>query len=67
MLFGGIYWRNKKKKKRLRTRSVDSQEDRMKGKWEASGATEHSKDMVGLIGCSQKQLQKNWPTYTNVE
>ena len=30
-------------KKRVLTRSIEHQEDRMAGKWEASGATEHSK------------------------
>ena len=29
------------------TRSIEHQEDSMAGKWEASGATEHSKDCHG--------------------
>ena len=32
------------KKKRVLTRSIEHQEDSMAGKWDASGATEHSKD-----------------------
>ena len=38
---GGIDWRNKKS---VLTRSIEHQENSMAGKWEASGATEHSKD-----------------------
>ena len=34
-------------KKRIPTRSIEHQEDSMTGKWEASGATEHSKDCHG--------------------
>ena len=54
-------------KKRVLTRSIEHQEDSMAGKWEASGATEHSKNVMGgLISCTQKHLQ-NCPTYTNVK
>ena len=42
--WGQIHWRNKK---RVFTRSIEHQEDSMTGKWEASGATEHSKDCHG--------------------
>ena len=41
-------------KKRVLNRSIEHQEDTVTEKWEASGATEHSK---GLIGCTQKRLQ----------
>ena len=34
-------------KKRVLTRSIEHQEDSMAGKWEASGATEHSKECHG--------------------
>ena len=34
-------------KKRVLTQSIEHQEDSMTGKWEASGATEHSKDCHG--------------------
>ena len=34
-------------KKRVLTRSIEHQEDSMTGKWEASGATEHSRDCHG--------------------
>ena len=34
-------------KKRVLTQSIEHQEDSMKEKWEASGATEHSKDCHG--------------------
>ena len=34
-------------KKRVFTQSIEPQEDSMTGKWEASGATEHSKDCHG--------------------
>ena len=34
-------------KRRVLTRSIENQEDSMTGKWEASGATEHSKDCHG--------------------
>ena len=48
---GEIDWRNKKL---VLNRSIELQEDNMKRKWEASGASEHSKDfMSGLIGCTQ--------------
>ena len=43
--FGGKYIGETKK--RLLTRSIEHQEDSMTGKWEASGATEHSKDCHG--------------------
>ena len=33
-----------KQKKRVLTRAIEHQEDSTAGKWEASGATEHSKD-----------------------
>ena len=36
-------------KKRVLTRSIEHQEDSMAGKWEASGATEHSKDCHGRL------------------
>ena len=36
-----------KQKKRVLTRSIEHQEDSMTGRWEASGATEHSKDYHG--------------------
>ena len=36
-------------KKRVLTRSIEHQEESMTGKWEASGATEHSKDCHGLF------------------
>ena len=36
-----------KQKKRVLTQSVEHQEDSMPGKWETSGATEHSKDCHG--------------------
>ena len=36
-----------KQKKRVLTRSVEHREDSMTGKWEASGATEHSEDCHG--------------------
>ena len=34
-------------KKRVLTRSIEHQEDSMKGKWEAPVATEHSEDCHG--------------------
>ena len=34
-------------KRRVPTRSIEHQEDSMTGKWEASGAVEHSKDCHG--------------------
>ena len=34
-------------KKRVLTRSIQHQENSMAGKWEASGATEHSRDCHG--------------------
>ena len=34
-------------RKRVLTRSIEHQEDSMAGKWEASGATEHSKECHG--------------------
>ena len=54
-------------KKRVLTGSIEFEEDNLPGKWETSGATEHSKiAMGGLIGYIQKHLQ-NCPTYTNVK
>ena len=53
-------------KKRVLTQSIEHQGS-MAGKWEASGATEHSKIVMGsLIGCTQKHFQ-NCPTYTNIK
>ena len=47
----GIPWRNKKT---MLTRSIKHQDDK---KMEASGATEHSKDVMGsAIGCTQERL-----------
>ena len=40
----------------------------MKGKWEASGGTEHSKDCHGRFNrLLPKTIAKKWSTYTNVE
>ena len=57
----GIPWRNKKT---MLTRSIKHQDDK---KMEASGATEHSKDVMGsAIGCTQERLQ-NYTIYKNVK
>ena len=43
------------------TRSIEHQEDSMTGKWEASGATEHSKDCHGRFNWLHPKTLANLP------
>ena len=57
-----------REKKGLLTRSIKHKEDSMTEKWEASGATEHSKDCNGWFNwLHTRKLLQNYPTYTNVK
>ena len=38
-------------KKRVLTRCIEHQQDSMSGKWESSGATEHTKECHGQFEC----------------
>ena len=48
-------------KKRVLTGSIEHQEDSMKEKWEALGATEHSKDCNGQFNWLQPRIIAKLP------
>ena len=47
--------------------SIEHQEDSIAGKWEASGATEHSKYCHEQFNWLHPKTLVNCPTYTNVK
>ena len=64
---GGEDIGKKKTKKRVLFRSIEHQEDSMAGKWETSGATEHSKECHGRFNWLHQKHLQNCPTYANVK